>query len=275
MYNLLENLDIHLSDNQIKLFNSYIELFKEYNQNINLISKNDLNVLFEKHIFDSLSINLFFKKYGHNLVSPTFFDDSSSPKNWGSPFQGATQKFRSRSLSRNFLGQHKNNEKLLDIGTGGGFPSLPLSIVFKNLNITAADSIRKKINFISAAAQTLKLNNITPLCIRIEDIDEHKKNSFDYVVSRAMAELPMLLEYAIPFVKTGGYFIAYKSVKAEEELIKSKNALNTLNSILIDKIEYTLPTIEANKRVLLIIKKEKDISSLYPRKNGIIKKNPL
>lgn len=165
--------------------------------------------------------------------------------------------------------------KIMDIGTGGGFPALPISILYKNFNVCAVDSINKKINFIKNAKQNLNIQNIKPICSRIEELPENMKNSFDVVTTRAMAELRMILEYAIPFVKQGGYFVAYKSIKAQEEIDNAKNALKILNTRLVDTIEYTLPIDEENKRVLLIFKKEKNIPSSYPRSNGLVKKKPL
>ena len=90
-----------------------------------------------------------------------------------------------------------------------------------------------------------------------------------------MADLREILEYAIPYVKVGGYFVAYKAIKAEEEINNAKNALKTLNTVLVDTIEYSLPIEENRTRVLLIFKKTKDIPSSYPRKNGLVKKKPL
>ena len=171
----------------------------------------------------------------------------------------------------------KNNKtkKILDIGTGGGFPSLPLALFYKDINITAVDSIKKKINFLNLAQNELEIKNIKPICSRVEDLPENLKNNFDIVTTRAMADLREILEYAIPYVKVGGYFIAYKSIKAEEEINNAKNALKILNTILVDTIEYSLPIEENNTRVLLIFKKTKDIPSSYPRKNGLVKKKPL
>lgn len=234
MYNKLEKLELNFNENEVKLFTSFSELFKEYNEKVNLISKNDVNFLFEKHIFDSLAFNLFYKKYFNN-----------------------------------------ENLKLLDIGTGGGFPSLPITLKYKNINVTALDSINKKINFIKCAKETLDIKNINPICSRVEDLPINLKSSFDIVTSRAMAELRVILEYAIPYVKVGGYFVAYKSIKAEEEIKNSKNALKLLNSKIIETIEYSLPIDEENKRYLIIIKKEKEAPSSYPRKNGLVKKKPL
>lgn len=165
--------------------------------------------------------------------------------------------------------------KLMDIGTGGGFPALPISLYYKNVEVVALDSINKKINFIKYAADILNIKNITPICSRVEDLSSMMRSSFDVVVTRAMAELRIVLEYAIPFVKVGGYFVAYKSIKAEEEIENAKTAMKLLNSKIVDKIEYSLPIEEQNKRVLLVIKKEKEVASSYPRKNGQVKKNPL
>ncbi len=171
--------------------------------------------------------------------------------------------------------ENSKNIKLLDLGTGGGFPALPLTMLYSNIDVTAVDSINKKINFIKMAADEFKLQNINPMCSRIEDLPVSLKSKFDIVTSRAMAELRVILEYAVPYVKTGGYFVAYKALKAEEELENAKNAMKVLNVELINKIEYNLPIETENRRVLLVFKKTKQTSSVYPRKNGVIKKQPL
>ncbi|MBE7705265.1 MAG: 16S rRNA (guanine(527)-N(7))-methyltransferase RsmG [Cyanobacteria bacterium SIG29] len=230
MYNKLNTLNINLTEEKKELFDKYISLFLNYNENVNLISNNDSKVLFEKHIFDSLAMNLFLTN---------------------------------------------KKIKVLDIGTGGGFPSIPLALVFDEMQISAVDSINKKINFINHAKSELNINNIKPICSRVEDLPENLKNSFDIVTTRAMADLREILEYAIPYTKVGGYFIAYKSLKANEELDNAKNALKSLNAVLIDKIEYNLPIEENNSRVLLIFKKNKNVLDCYPRKNGLVKKKPL
>ena len=234
MYNKLQQLGINIDEKQKKLFSSFSDLFTEYNSKVNLISKNDVKFLFQKHIYDSLAFNLFYEKYNN-----------------------------------------ENLLKIMDIGTGGGFPAIPISLLYKNIEVTALDSINKKINFIKIAADKLNIKNINPICSRAEDLPIYMKNSFNVIVSRAMADLRIILEYAIPYLKTGGYFVAYKSLRAEEEIYNAKNALLKLNSVIIDKIEYSLPIEKENKRVLIVIKKEKDISYIYPRKNGQVKKNPL
>ena len=232
MYNKLIDLGLNITDKEFDILEKYKSLFLEYNSKVNLISKNDEALIFEKHIYDSLAFNLFAKKY-----------------------------------------IQETNINIIDIGTGGGFPALPLSIIYKNANITAIDSTNKKINAIKYMAEQLNLKNIEPICIRAENYTI--KNKYDIAVSRAMAELRVILEYTIPFLKIGGYFVAYKSIKAEEEIKNAKSALKTLNSEIIDKIEYTLPIDTENRRVLLIIKKNNIIPDKYPRDNNSIKKNPL
>ena len=174
-----------------------------------------------------------------------------------------------------FFSRYTKANNLLDIGTGGGFPSLPLAIYYKEMNILAIDSIRKKINTINSIITELKLNNIKTMAERVENLHSDLKEAFEIVTTRAMADLRIILEYGVPFVKNGGYFIAYKSIKADEELINAQNAIKLLDVALVDKIEYELPLEEKQKRVLLIFKKLKSTNPKYPRKNGVIKKNPL
>ena len=233
MYSTLKQLNIELTNDQVKLFDEYIKYFCDYNQKVNLVSKNEIPHLFEKHIYDSLALNLFFEKY-----------------------------------------EQKTAIKILDIGTGGGFPSVPLAICFPQAKITAVDSINKKIKFISELKKEFNLNNLTPICSRVEELKKVYSKA-DVVTTRAMAELRIILEYGVPFVKTGGYFVAYKSIKADEELENAQNAIKVLNIKFLDKIQYSLPLEESRTGYLLVFKKLKDTSPVYPRQNGVIRKNPL
>ena len=229
---LLNKLGVNFSTEQNELFLKYIELFKTYNSHTNLISKNDEKLLFEKHIYDSLAINLFIEKY-------------NSPK------------------------------RVMDIGTGGGFPSVPMAMFFKNIEVFAVDSTAKKIQFINEAKSGLGLKNLNPIVSRIEDLPKDYKESFDVVTTRALGSLQLILEYAIPYLKVGGYFVAYKSLDSENELIQGKNALKILKTKLVDEISYILPLEENFDRKLLIFKKEAKTSEIYPRAYNIIKKSPL
>ena len=224
------NLDFN-EETQNKLI-KYIELFKKYNSHTNLISKNDENFLFEKHIYDSLALNLFVNKY-------------DLP------------------------------EKIMDIGTGGGFPSVPLSVIYPKTEIFAVDSTSKKINFIKEIKNSFDLKNLTPEVCRIEELPEDLKETFDVVTTRALGNLNLILEYAVPYLKTGGYFVAYKSADSENELKKAQNALKVLNTKLIDVIDYKLPLEEDFNRKLLVFKKENSVSKIYPRTYNLMKKNPL
>ena len=143
------------------------------------------------------------------------------------------------------------------------------------MKVFALDSISKKIAFINQLKEKFKVDNLQTICSRIEDLPIKYRNGFDVVTSRAMAELRIILECSIPFVKNGGYFVAFKSIKAEEEIKNAQNALKKLNARIVDVIDYELPLEEKNKRVLIIVKKEKDTDSIYPRKNGMMKKKPL
>lgn len=233
--NLLEEkLKIKITKQLQEKFDNFEQLFKIYNAHTNLISKNDEKNLFEKHIFDSLCLSLFFDKY-----------------------------------------KMQKDAKILDIGTGGGFPSVPLSIVYDDLQVYPLDSIAKKIGFIELIQKELRLENIHPMCKRAEELPDNMRESFDFVTSRAVAPLNMLLEYAVPYLKTGGYFIAFKSKTADEETNAARNALEILNSKLIDRIKYELPHEETFTREFIIIKKVKPTSLKYPRKSGQAKKNPL
>lgn len=190
-------------------FSEYKKVFLEENAKLNLVSKNDEKVLFEKHIYDSLAIKLFFEKY------------------------------------------KINNVKLLDIGCGGGFPSVPIAIEFPNINVVGIDSIRKKINSINNMKEALTLKNLSTICGRVESLSGEK---FDIITSRAVADLAKITAYALPLLKKNGYFVAYKSKKALEELEGAKDILKKYKAEVVDIINYTLPLEEVYERNLIVIR---------------------
>lgn len=191
-------------------FTEYKNAFLKENAKLNLISKNDEKVLFEKHIFDSLAIKLFFDKY---------------------KIQKA---------------------ELLDIGCGGGFPCVPIAIEYPEIKVTGIDSIKKKINSINTIKEELELKNLTTICDRVENI---KNKKFNIITSRAVADLAKITDYALPLLKKNGYFIAYKSKKALEELEGAEKIFKKYNAKVIDIINYTLPLEEVYERNLIIISK--------------------
>lgn len=150
-----------------------------------------------------------------------------------------------------FFEKYTMPDNLLDIGTGGGFPSVPLAIKYPQLKIMAVDSIAKKIKAVETFKQKLNLENLNPICARVETIDQR----FDCVTSRAVASLDKICEYALPKLKNGGYFTAFKSRKINEEIEQAKKVLKKYNAKIIDIIEYELPTEEKVERYLIIIKK--------------------
>ena len=159
--------------------------------------------------------------------------------------------------------------KLLDIGTGAGFPSMPIAISRPDLKIEAIDSTEKKIGFVNQSAKELGVSNIKAISIRAEEMP--KDNKYDCVVARAVAALPILLELAMPIINVGGLFIAYKAT--EDELKDSANALKVLNSKVEKTVSLTLPN--GDNRCLIIIKKLGETPSKYPRNYSQIKNKPL
>lgn len=170
----------------------------------------------------------------------------------------------------------KENSKIVDIGCGGGFPSIPLSIIRKDINIIALDSTNKKINFVNNTKNSLNLVNLEPKCVRIEDFannPEHREQ-YDYVISRAVAPLNTIIEYSAPLLKDSGLIVAYKGSNYEEELSASKNALSLLNCSVIDVKKYYIEEIDSIRAVILIEKNGK-IPGKYPRKQNKPRINPL
>lgn len=212
--------------NKEEKIKKYIELILEFNKKINLISKKDEPLIYERHIKDS-------------LFPSNFFDFS--------------------------------NKKAIDIGSGAGFPGVPLAIFFPSLYIELYEPIKKRANFLTIVKENLSLNNVEIKNDRIENRNKNEK--VDVVLSRATFSLPILLELSVPFLKVNGILISYKGEKYQDEINLSSNALKILNSRVID-IKFKD---EKNKKlgVNLFIKKEEETSKLYPRNFSIINKKPL
>lgn len=173
-----------------------------------------------------------------------------------------------------YLFDVKKDAKIIDVGTGAGFPSCPLKIFRDDIKVTLLDSLNKRINFLKTLSDELDLN---AECIhgRAEEL-AHKENyreQFDMATARAVASLPMLCEYCLPFVKKGGYFIALKGGNSDDEIGASKSAIKELGGKIDKIIDYSLPN--GDKRVLIAIKKISQTASKYPRNKGQITKKPL
>lgn len=160
---------------------------------------------------------------------------------------------------------------LLDVGAGAGFPSIPLKIIYPNLDVTILEPINKRVRFLTTLCQELGIS-VNIVEARAEDYIKESKKRYDFVSARAVANLQILLELCIPFVKVGGHFIALKGSKYEEELEQSKNALKVLNA----EVETVYTTnLEDADRAIILIKKTDKTSNKYPRHYGQIKKRPL
>lgn len=162
---------------------------------------------------------------------------------------------------------------LIDVGTGGGFPGIPIAILFPEIKITLLDSLNKRITFLNEVVKELSLTNVEAIHGRAEDIARGDyREKFDLCVSRAVANLSTLSELCIPFVSVGGFFVSYKSEKADEEIESATKAIDILGGKIVNKIDFA---IKDNNRNLIVIEKISATAKKYPRKAGTPSKQPL
>ena len=227
--------------------------------------------LFEKHGFflENSQIFSFFNYYNKliefnnhtNLTSITNFEDV------------VIKHF----IDSCFVANHiDKNKSVCDIGSGAGFPGIPLKILRPDLDIVLVDSLNKRINFLNEVIDELKLTNIKAVHSRIQEFALDNRESFDYTTARAVAPLNILLEYCVPVTKVGGKVLAMKSQKTDEEVLLSKNSLKILNCKIenISTYELQLENETATRKIIEIIK-EKPTDKKYPRLKDLIKKSPL
>ncbi|NJJ35163.1 16S rRNA (guanine(527)-N(7))-methyltransferase RsmG [Clostridioides difficile] len=180
------------------------------------------------------------------------------------------------SISAIKNGYIKNGMSIIDVGTGAGFPGIPLKICLDDLELTLLDSLNKRINFLEEVSRELELANIKFIHGRAEDFgkDEKYREKYDIATARAVAGLPILMEFCVPFVKVGGYFICLKGPNANLELEESQKAIDILGLEFVEKIDVELPEIDLNHNIL-VFKKIKETPVKYPRKAGKPAKNPI
>lgn len=169
-----------------------------------------------------------------------------------------------------------SDQKILDLGTGAGFPGIPLKIVFPDLKIVLVDSLSKRISFLNEVIHKLNLSNTDAVHGRAEDLARKKeyRQQFDLCVSRAVSNLSVLSEYCIPFVKMNGFFISYKSAEINQEIEEANKAIFLLGGVVDQVTKFYLPESESG-RSLVCIKKIRNTSKTYPRKAGIPIKQPI
>lgn len=233
-------LGIELSDEQINKFQKYYEMLIETNKVMNLTAITGKEEVILKHFLDSISI----VKVLPDMIKYIDSDNISI--------------------------------KILDLGTGAGFPGIPLKIVLPAIDIVLMDSLNKRINFLNSVIDELKLSGINAIHGRAEEMAKNKKyrEKFDLCVSRAVANLSTLSEYCLPFVKINGKFISYKASEIEEEVDNAGNALKILGGNLTAVKKIILPESDI-ERSFVIIDKVKNTPKTYPRKAGTASRNPL
>ena len=167
-------------------------------------------------------------------------------------------------------------ESLIDIGTGAGFPGIPLKIAYPHLKVTLLDSLQKRIKFLDEVIMQLGLTEVETIHGRAEDFAKPsmKRETYDVCVSRAVANLASLSEYCLPYVKVDGYFVPYKSGKIDEELAEAKKAVFVLGGKIEDEVKFNLPDSDIS-RSLIKIKKVSGTPKKYPRKSGLATKEPI
>lgn len=227
-------LNVNLSDEQIKQFETYYDMLIETNKVMNLTAITELEEVITKHFLDSLLLA---------KVYPNIMDQDI---------------------------------KVLDLGTGAGFPGIPLKIAFPNLKITLMDSLNKRVKFLQLVIDALHLCDIEAVHGRAEEAARNVKyrECFDLCVSRAVANLSTLSEYTLPFVKVNGMCIPYKAAEVEEEVEKAGKAIQVLGGKLIAVKKIPLPDTDIERSFILIEKVHKT-SKVYPRKAGTASKEPI
>ena len=189
----------------------------------------------------------------------------------------ALQKHIADSLSCDFMEEYEAAENVIDIGTGAGFPGVPLAIVSPDKKFTLVDSLNKRLRIIDELTGELRIKNVTTVHGRAEDVGKSKEHreQYDICVSRAVASLDVLCEWCLPLVKNGGYFVAYKGENVSRETEDAASAIKLLGGKIVEIRKVQTEEESISGHVLVMIKKVKNTPSKYPRQAGQARKNPL
>lgn len=243
---ILSKIDVSLDDTQLDQLDIYYKILVEWNEFMNLTGITEYDEVLCKHFVDSLAIK--------KAVADICKEDKEL---------GGLLDF-SKDIS------------VIDVGTGAGFPGLPIKIAFPHTKVYLLDSLNKRVKFLNEVIDRLELKNIEAVHARAEDEARKQdiRESFDLGVSRAVANLATLSEYVMPFVKVGGYFVSYKSGDVEDEIKEAENAVKKLGGEIKHIYKFELPGTDS-RRSFVFIKKIKEIPKKYPRKSGLPSKEPL
>ncbi len=255
------------------LLNTYYNMVVEYNEKVNLTAITEPEDFVTKHFIDSLLVLV-----TDNVSRETFAEKKKPDRRQSTGMQSKAaaeeEAPRTDNVSRETL--IVPDAKLIDIGTGAGFPGIPLAIFRPDIKITLLDSLAKRVSFLESVIKELGLGNVTALHGRAEDYAHSLKHreSFDICVTRAVAPLPVITELCLPYVANGGYFIAYKTADCAEEVNSAENALRLTGGRIESIDRIGIPDTDI-VRSLINIKKVKTTIKKYPRKAGTPKKDPL
>ena len=226
----LKELDIELSEKQLKQFYDYMNILIEWNKVMNLTNIIEPEEVIKKHFIDSLTV----------------------------------------------LKHIKEDDSIIDVGTGAGFPGIPIKIAYPKTKITLLDSLNKRIKFLDEVINKLELKDIKTIHGRAEEFahNNNYRENYNIAIARAVASLNVLSEYLLPFVKVGRHAIGMKGTKGKEEAIEGENAIKILGGKIKEIQEFELPKTDIY-RAIIIIEKEKITNKKYPRKAGTPSKEPL
>lgn len=241
---LLLKEHVEITDKQVEQFNTYYETLIEWNEFMNLTAITEHDDVMIKHFADSVAI-----RYAVDKLSE---EDEA----WGKEFASL--------------------KSVIDVGTGAGFPGLPIKIAFPEYKVMLLDSLNKRVKFLNEVITRLNISDIEAVHSRAEDGARNAsfREKYDIGVSRAVANMSTLCEYVLPFVRVGGYFVAFKSGNVEEELENASKAIHVLGGQVIKKYAFNLPDTDI-ERTLIFIKKVAPTSKKYPRKAGLPGKEPI
>ena len=237
MSSVFHSANICLSDEQMKMLLVYYDMLIERNKVMNLTAITNFEDVLVKHFRDSLA------PLSNNILAESF---------------------------------QKHDNKILDLGSGAGFPGIPLAIALPDAEFTLADSLQKRCGFLEDVKNELHLDNVYIINGRAEDLGrnpEHREQ-YDIVVSRAVADLRVLCEYCLPFVKEGGTFASWKGPQVTDELKQAENAVSVLGGDITQTYPYSLP-VDGGERSIVQITKTGMTPEKYPRRSGIPSKRPL